>query len=762
MPLLYDLSVTGISNVKRGLRSIETEMARHNRSMVAGAKATEAKVAAVRNAGYRTNAAAATTAAAAQATALQKAQAKGHALRLRQIEKEQAAALRAANAEYERRRRNSERLAIAQRQAIRGGAISGATRPLAAVGRTASAAIGMGGAFIVGSAVAKQFSIEKSAAMLANKAFGTPGETRTRGQIKASLLAQSEAIAGRSGNRAGVVEAIDKFVAISGSLKGAQAQAGFMADLSAATGAEMSDVGRTGGQVLQNIAATRGLDLGNQKDFNEAMRATQTILAAMAGQAKIGSIEFADLATQMGKVMSATARYEGDVADLTNQMGAIGQLAIAGGAASPQEAMTAMMRFSDDLVQNAERFEKLAAREGMKRSFFTDKTRTTLRDPTEIMMDMLEVTRGDLSKGKRIFGIRAMKAFEPFQKAYVSAGGVRDHEAGISAVRAQVERFKGAGMTTTEVAASARFAREQKGAKLAIALENLQSKVGKDLVPVIDDLVPAFQELAGLLKEVSPYLAAFLKAFAKNPLAVGGSLLAGRMALGAGAGMLSGAYRTAGAFGATTGGAVTATGAPVTTGGVAGVAALGAGRGATPGNVVNATMIGASIGGAVASAISIWGRSEVERMETETDAVVKQASIGDAKKAGIRVKEMLVREKTAKEGSVAAKIATGALTAQGGQYGAMYLAPAEVTEASERSGAALASTLSPVGGQREFNIRNLENAETIAEHRVAMQEFMAEFAQQTKDATHALSDFNAKVSATGAANRSGSSSPVKP
>lgn len=746
MALAYDLSVTGIGNIKRALRSVETEMSRHN-----------AKVSAMAGVGrggpYRSSAAPA-AAARVQASALEKAQAKGHLLRLRQIEKEKAAALRAANSEFRARQRNAERLAISQQRAIRGGAVSGAARPLASAGRTAGMAVGMGGAFIVGSAVAKQLSVEKSAAALANKAFNTPGETRSRSQIQRSLMAQSAAIGQRSGNRAGVVEAIDKFVAISGSLKGAQYQAGFMADLSAATGAEMSDVGRTGGQVLQNIAATRGLDLSNQEDFGQAMEATQKILSAMAGQAKIGSIEFADLATQMGKVMSATSRFEGDVSDLTNQMGTIGQLAIAGGAASPQEAMTAMMRFSDDLVQNAEKFDKMARRAGMKKSFFTDKTKTTLRDPTEIMLDMLEVTRGDLTKGKDIFGIRAMKAFEPFQKAYVSAGGVQDHAQGIAAVRAQVQRFKGAGMTAEEVGASARFARTQRGAKLSIALEDLQTKVGADLVPVIEELIPAFQELAGLLKDVSPYLAAFLKALAKNPLAVGGSLLAGRMALGAGMGMLGAGFRT-GLGGAATAGVGGAAGPSVGVGGMP-----MAGTGVAPVNVVNALAIGAAIGGPIATAITTWGMAEVERREKATGDLLKEATLGDARKAQVRVKAALEKAKTEKTGSLAVRAVAGAMTGQAAQYGPL---PDRVRQANERVAQALVRGVSPIGEQREFDIRNLEKAEATAARRIEVED-LDELTNSSLRAGKALDLFQAKLQAlqTDAINRGDAPSPVKP
>jgi hypothetical protein len=606
---------------------------------------------------------------------------------------------------------------------------------------------GMAGAGIIGASVAKQVATERSAAALANKAFRTPGETRSRQQIQRSLLTQAEAVGGRTGNRAGVIEAIDKFVAISGSLRGGQAMAGFMADVSDATGAEMGDVGRTGGQILQNIAATRGLDLSNAKDFEEAMAATRDIMASMAGQAKVGSIEFADLATQMGKVMSSTARFEGDVSDLANQMGAIAQLAIAGGAASPEEAMTSIMRFSDDLIQNAHRFDKLARTAGIESGFFTDEGKTKLRDPTEIMMDMMRVTRGDLTKAKKVFGIRAMKAMEPFQQAFVQAGGQKDVESGLRALRAQLERFKGAGMTREEIQKSATFSREQRGRKMQIVWEDLMMKMGKEFAPVLDDLLPTLVELGQTFKQLAPYLSGFLKALAKNPLMMGGALLGGRMALGAlggmGQGMMMGGGMRAG-MGAIGGGMGAAGVVPVN---VMNAQAMGT----SMGGALMAAGLGAAIGSAVAAGITIYGISEIERREAETSDIMKQATLGDAAEAKKRAGKALaaIEQRNERKREVRSAVRKTMRTSMGAGMGIGDIAGANLL----------------FGEQEEMDVRTLTAAEKTAEMRQNMKRFDEEFALSAGEGVTALDGFYKKLNEfqppKESPNRGDQPSPVK-
>lgn len=530
--LSYDVSVLGASSVRKALTGWERDFDTHNKRIGAKARGRargpvvgadgvteetrEARLLALRNRYHN-----------AAVAYHKKLETTRHRDKLRNIEREKQAEINAA------KQANARRAAAGR--AMRGAVGGAAIQSVGSIGRGALALGAMGSTAIIASGVAKQLNVSKAATGLANKAFGTPGETRSREQIQTDILSQSKQIGDITGDRAGVIEALDRFVAISGNLAGGQRLAGFMANISDATGANMADVGQTGGQILQNIMATRGVSASDTEGMNQALRDTQSIMLAMAGQAKVGSIEFSDLATQMGKVMSSTARFGGEVDDLANQMGAIAQLAIAGGASSPEEAMTSIMRFSDDLIQNAKRFDRLAAQSGIKGGFFADNGKTKLRDPTAIMMDIMNATKGDLTKVKKVFGIRAMKAVEPFQQSYVAARerGMT-HEQAIGQVQTTIDRFKGAKMTMGEVSTSAAFARKQTGRSFQAEWERLTQQVGEDLTPALRDLLPSLRELSGSLRDGVPYVKWFFEQLAANPLGTIGKVLAAKVAMDVG------------------------------------------------------------------------------------------------------------------------------------------------------------------------------------------------------------------------------------
>jgi hypothetical protein len=526
--LVYDISVINADAIDAAFAHVERRAAVHNSRIAATANAATAGIArGGRGAG--TKAAADPEAEHQQAT---RRELDRYQRRLRHIDaikhKEVAADLEAhrkrLRQEEEEARQRLSKLkksnAMAEASRANRAAVGGSSfGSLTTLGRGALATATLGGAAIVQTGVAKEMAVGKTATKLANAAFGAPGDTRSREEIFASVMDQSAEIGRRTGDRAGIVDALDRFVAISGSLKAGQRMAPFMADLSDATGAELSDIGQTGGQVLQNIMTTRNVDPTDAKAMNQAIEDTQSIMAAMAGQAKMGSIEFAALASQMGKLMSSTSRFSGDVADITNQMGAVAQLAISGGASSPEEAMTAVMRFADDLIKNSDRFDAQAKKAGIKQGYYADEGKTRLRDPTELLTDIVDATRGDMSKVQDLFGIEAMKAVQPFSASYTAAReGGATHEEAVKQVRSTINRFKTTKMTTREVTESAAFTRKQTGRELQIAWENLTTEAGEKFLPVLRQLTPEVTRLIPVLGAVAARAAEWAKILTQNPL----------------------------------------------------------------------------------------------------------------------------------------------------------------------------------------------------------------------------------------------------
>jgi len=430
-----------------------------------------------------------------------------HRLRLRNIEREKAREISAmARARAAEQRRGAARMA---------GVGTGITRSVGGaalgVGRTVAGLGALGGGFAAFGAVRNQMQVGAAASALANKALGTPGETRTREQIRGDVIKQSRTLGASSGLGAtGIIAALDKFTAISGRLGMGQKLAPFMADIADATGADIGDVGRTAGQITQAMMA-RGME------EPEALKETKEIMTSMMAQAKVGSIEFADLATNMGKVMSSTAAFDGNVSELATTMGAVAQLAIAGAASSPEEAMTAILRFRDDMIKNAGRFQKQGV------DVFADKEKTRLKSPEQIMFDMLEKTGGSLPKVGKLFGIRAQKAVTPFQALYTAKGG---GEAGLQAVKDLLENAKAA-IPMSEVATSAAFRRRDEDKQLAMVVEKFNAAVGSELLPVLTRLIPKFADLVPKIADATKAVAGMASWAVENPLkGIGAIILA--------------------------------------------------------------------------------------------------------------------------------------------------------------------------------------------------------------------------------------------
>jgi hypothetical protein len=611
--LSYDFRVVGLRNINTALASIERRFVQHNRKVSQQLGQPE-------RAGSKASAA---SKVGTQTTALQRAQARGHLEQLKRIEREKRAELAAANATARQREREAKRATAAverdkarsirtiereERRAAKDKARAdaraarereraerraySATRKqysarkqfasstIGTVGRSAGGALRGAGRFALGAtsilggfaaagAIQAKIQEERDAAMLANKALGTPGETRDRNELKRDILRQTQAVGGRTGlGSAGAIEALRQAVGISGDLPTAQKLLPFMADISDATGADIGDVGRTAGQIVQSLS-TRNLSP------EEKVSATQSIMASMAGQAKVGSIEFADLATQMGKVMSATSGFEGNIADLANTMGAISQLAIAGAASSPEEAMTAMLRFRDDMIANSDRFKKLGV------NVFADKERTQLRDPMAVIGETLEATGGDLTKTSKLFDIRGQKAFSPFMQAFTSAGG---GEEGQKAVMELVDRMRRATVSTGEVKASAAFVRDTQAKKIDMIMGEFTQKVGTELIPAVSRLIPELAKMIPYVADAARWFARLVKEIADNPISSIGKLIAAKVALDLATAGIGSAIKNAlvraitGPAPVAPGGAVTpkpGLGGPTTIGGVLGAAGVG-------------------------------------------------------------------------------------------------------------------------------------------------------------------------------------------
>jgi hypothetical protein len=534
-PLKYDLAIVGEAAIKRALRGIEASFAQHNARM-SRAAGMSGVAGGGRGGPYRT-AAPGGLARRNVRDVMGGFDQIGRAARAAHYKdgRERLRAEQQSNRRIERERMaHAKRLAAAEARAARqtamvrerysratlGTAARSVGGSIRAVGGLAAMGLGIGGGMAVAGAINTEKRLRASSAALANQAYGTPGERRSREQIQQAVERQARSIGISSGlGTENVIGGLRNFVSIAGNVGAGQQLAPFMADMANATDADVGDVGRTAGQIFQNIATK--VDVSSAEGMNDALEQTQEIMRAMGGQAKVGSIEFKDLATQMGAVMSATSGFDGKVSDLATTMGAVAQLAIAGGAKSPEEAMTAIMRFRDDLTQNAGRFEKMGV------DVFTDESKTRMRAPEQVILDTLDATGGDMTKIGKLFGTRAKKAFEPFQEASVKAGGGK---VGIEAVRKMLGGVQGATMSKEEIQESAAFRRGQSDRQFETAMAKFNDAIGKELLPTVTKLIPKFVELLPTLTKAAEAFGKFVEALAENPISTIGKLIAVKVA----------------------------------------------------------------------------------------------------------------------------------------------------------------------------------------------------------------------------------------
>ena len=504
--LQYDFRIIGMKNIDRALRSMERRFAAHNatvaRQMGTTTRARVSPKAKMAGLGKAMN---------DIGRLAERLERKEYAQKLRNIKGVEAAKIRADKRAHAAAVKNiaSEMKA---RQAFRRSVVGAAGRSMSgagsAVGRTGTMMAGMGGGMLAAGAIGNQKSVEANAAALANQAFRESpkagGEMRDRQQIKDSVVKQARDVGHSSGLGAtGILEAQRAFVSISGNLGAAQQMTPFLADVSNATDSNVGDVGRTAGQIMQALQA-RGLGT------DDAIAQTRDIMADMAGQAKVGSIEFKELATNMGKLISSTANFDGKASDLVATMGAMGQIAIAGGAASAEEAMTALKRFADDAGKNYKKFDT----QGI--NVFANEEQTKLKAPEEVLFQAIEKSGGSIPIIQSMFGIRSKKAVEPFAtrfsetKAAALKGGASEEEAnklGADSLRALMKSVRDARVGPKEMSDSARFRETQGDRDLSRSMEELNAAIGRELLPTFIKLAESVAlyapEIAGLMSAMA-------------------------------------------------------------------------------------------------------------------------------------------------------------------------------------------------------------------------------------------------------------------
>lgn len=459
---------------------------------------------------------------------------------------------------------------------------------LRAVGSAATGALAIGGGFMAASAVGQQMRETAMASQLANQA-GTPA-------IKGQLLREAQSVRGFTGEEA--LGGMSAFVEKTGDLDAARGLMTDMSKIAIATGTNLEDLGRTAGQAF-NVLADQ---VGPQK----AIKQTSELLGTLAQMGSMGAVEISDLARDFGGLGAATRGFEGKAPDLLRTMGAFAQMAVAkGGAKGSAEASTAASRLVADMVgQKRKKFEAILGPGGIQSK--TDKTK--LRDPMEIMLDVLDKTGGDIMKTGNLFGGESAKIFRGIAAEY-STGESKRKGSGRAYAKAKFDEFAGAKLSQADLESRFKSRMADPDMQFKEVLRDFNAQVGSQLLPVVTKLIPEFAKLLPHVATTARLFGKLVESLAENPIMTIGRLIAAKVVLDIAAAHIGDRMREAmlrgfGGGGPLPGGA----GGPGGTTVVGGTPSKGGSKLGNGLAIATTVLLGADVGMAIGNAIApyIW------------------------------------------------------------------------------------------------------------------------------------------------------------
>lgn len=327
-------------------------------------------------------------------------------------------------------------------------------------------------------------------------ASGPNGRRVTRGE----LLEQTRGVAIDTGTERGeVLAGLSGFVGKTGDLQLGRDILGDMAKLSRATGSNLED--------MVNAAADVANNLGDIPDKGQQVSA---IMRQIAGQGKLGAVEIRDLATQMAKLASQASKFQGGAAANIPILGVLAQEAkLRGGATNAAQASTSVVRFVEELQKP----QVLRHLTGAGINPYADLGGTTLKDPRQIIREMLSWSHGDLRKIARVMPSSVgMKPLEALASVYNEARGVDADK--IAAVNDEFDRMLAARLTEQEVARAFAASMETTEAKT----KRFNEQIGAAAEQVAGALLPALLSLTPALAQAANDLAgAFSKFLGFDP-----------------------------------------------------------------------------------------------------------------------------------------------------------------------------------------------------------------------------------------------------
>lgn len=372
-----------------------------------------------------------------------------------------------------------------------GGQISGTLGSLArgAVG-LAGGALSLGGGFGIADAVQQRLALERSAALFSNQTSTMPG-----GRIATSdIMSRSRAV-GISNNvdPAQVAASMQAYFAKASDAQGAMGNAGLFAQLSKATGSDMTQIASVAGALrVQNP----NLDEAGMKNM----------LMGIVGQTRKGAVAMDDLVRYVPGITSTASLYGGDQAKNQQKLIGLSQVAVRTNR-STASAASATSAFGQDIAQNAAKIQSHGVN--------VKDSSGNLKDPSDIIAEMMEKSGGDIAKLKAMgVGRKSMTIFEAEMGNFQRAGG---GAAGAAAVRKDVSSFTEGGYDEKSLAADVANVQAGAGEKFEQATKRISDVIQEKLAPYMERFADKLPEIIPKVEKFIDAMASLADFFMENP-----------------------------------------------------------------------------------------------------------------------------------------------------------------------------------------------------------------------------------------------------
>jgi len=399
----------------------------------------------------------------------------------RALRDSQAAERKQRQAMFARRQHMSRMSAAAVGSVV--GSLAMGGLGLAARGANAVADLG-------GSAVRQRLDTKQLAIELSKSGRGAGQEA-----VSADLLLRdAERTAGKvTGTKAAdVLQAQQKYVAMTGNLSEARGYGDMFAQMARASGSKESDIAATAATLQQKFG------IKSEDEMKSA-------LANLMFQGKAGAFEMSDASSYLQEMGAAGARFGlGEGAGGVKKLGALSQLARAS-TGSGAEASTAVQAMLTDITEKSGLIKKVGGTD-----VFTDKSHTKTRAIEDIMAGIMKGTKGDKAKLGQIFGERGMRGasslIEAFNKGAEAAGkGATEAQrlaAGEKAMRKLFDETVSAGGDWGEVLKDASAQSQSALDRMDSGWELFTSRMGSALDPIANELAESAPLIVDSLQPV--------------------------------------------------------------------------------------------------------------------------------------------------------------------------------------------------------------------------------------------------------------------